>query len=110
MRIQLGQGSGVHVARTMLREEGLGAFYKVSASELGWISIFLCPSGSFGVGLLVFNCLLNSKQKRHVELLDLVFIYYLFIFILMFWLMLDCKMNFFTFVVIYKKMWKEDLE
>lgn len=57
VRIQLGQGSGVHVARTMLREEGLGAFYKVSASELGWISIFLCPFGSFGVGLLVFNCL-----------------------------------------------------
>ncbi|RZC51535.1 hypothetical protein C5167_019961 [Papaver somniferum] len=28
VRIQLGPGSGIHVARSLLREEGLGAFYK----------------------------------------------------------------------------------
>lgn len=29
VRIQLGQGSAVHVSKNMLKQEGLGAFYKV---------------------------------------------------------------------------------
>lgn len=34
VRIQLGQGSAVDVTKTMLKNEGFGAFYKVCSREI----------------------------------------------------------------------------
>ncbi|CAN6457034.1 unnamed protein product [Victoria cruziana] len=48
VRIQLGQGSGLHVAKTMLREEGVGAFYKgLSAGLLRQATYTTARLGSF---------------------------------------------------------------
>ncbi|ERN20407.1 hypothetical protein AMTRI_Chr03g140520 [Amborella trichopoda] len=50
VRIQLGQGSGTHVAKTMLREEGLGAFYKgLSAGLLRQATYTTARLGSFRI-------------------------------------------------------------
>ncbi|KAI3978214.1 hypothetical protein MKX01_013045 [Papaver californicum] len=50
VRIQLGQGSGIHVARSMLREEGLGAFYKgLSAGLLRQAKYTTARLGSFKI-------------------------------------------------------------
>ncbi|XP_026452895.1 mitochondrial dicarboxylate/tricarboxylate transporter DTC-like [Papaver somniferum] len=50
VRIQLGQGSGIHVARSMLREEGLGAFYKgLSAGLLRQATYTTARLGSFKI-------------------------------------------------------------
>ncbi|XP_031472887.1 mitochondrial dicarboxylate/tricarboxylate transporter DTC-like [Nymphaea colorata] len=50
VRIQLGQGSGLHVAKTMLREEGMGAFYKgLSAGLLRQATYTTARLGSFRV-------------------------------------------------------------
>ncbi|CAN6457032.1 unnamed protein product [Victoria cruziana] len=50
VRIQLGQGSGLHVAKTMLREEGVGAFYKgLSAGLLRQATYTTARLGSFRV-------------------------------------------------------------
>ncbi|RWR73620.1 Mitochondrial substrate/solute carrier [Cinnamomum micranthum f. kanehirae] len=50
VRIQLGQGSGLHVAKTMLREEGFGAFYKgLSAGLLRQATYTTARLGSFRI-------------------------------------------------------------
>ncbi|RWR72637.1 mitochondrial dicarboxylate/tricarboxylate transporter DTC-like protein [Cinnamomum micranthum f. kanehirae] len=50
VRIQLGQGSGVYVARTMLRDEGFGAFYKgLSAGLLRQATYTTARLGSFRI-------------------------------------------------------------
>ncbi|XP_058073985.1 mitochondrial dicarboxylate/tricarboxylate transporter DTC-like [Magnolia sinica] len=50
VRIQLGQGSGLHVAKTMLREEGPGAFYKgLSAGLLRQATYTTARLGSFRI-------------------------------------------------------------
>eukprot|EP00252_Welwitschia_mirabilis_P008694 TRINITY_DN2076_c0_g1_i2.p1 TRINITY_DN2076_c0_g1~~TRINITY_DN2076_c0_g1_i2.p1 ORF type:complete len:301 (-),score=54.68 TRINITY_DN2076_c0_g1_i2:359-1261(-) len=48
VRIQLGQGSGLHVAKTMLKDEGFGAFYKgLSAGLLRQATYTTARLGSF---------------------------------------------------------------
>ncbi|XP_077210887.1 mitochondrial dicarboxylate/tricarboxylate transporter DTC-like [Tasmannia lanceolata] len=50
VRIQLGQGSAGHVARTMFRDEGLGAFYKgLSAGLLRQATYTTARLGSFRI-------------------------------------------------------------
>ncbi|KAG9455603.1 hypothetical protein H6P81_000111 [Aristolochia fimbriata] len=50
VRIQLGQGSGMHVVRSMLREEGVGAFYKgLSAGLLRQATYTTARLGTFRV-------------------------------------------------------------
>ncbi|CAN1294883.1 Mitochondrial dicarboxylate/tricarboxylate transporter DTC [Linum perenne] len=50
VRIQLGQGSASHVAKTMLKEEGIGAFYKgLSAGLLRQATYTTARLGSFRI-------------------------------------------------------------
>ncbi|MFS8026148.1 hypothetical protein Hanom_Chr16g01483521 [Helianthus anomalus] len=41
VRIQLGQGSAVSVTKEMLKNEGVGAFYKVWTTHICVISVFV---------------------------------------------------------------------
>ncbi|KAF8396004.1 hypothetical protein HHK36_017615 [Tetracentron sinense] len=58
VRIQLGQGSASQVTKTMLREEGLGAFYKLSEA--------LFPSNKFG-SVPTFIRLTANELYGHVQ-------------------------------------------
>ena len=66
MRIQLGEGSAAEVTKKMLKNEGVGAFYKVCA--------YLLPS-IFSFAAISNDCLKLTCRINHLNL-DLTFAMY----------------------------------
>ncbi|XP_068653174.1 mitochondrial dicarboxylate/tricarboxylate transporter DTC-like [Aristolochia californica] len=66
VRIQLGQGSGLHVVKSMLREEGVGAFYKgLSAGLLRQATYTTARFGSFRV---ITNKAIEANEGKPLPL------------------------------------------
>ncbi|XP_068647564.1 mitochondrial dicarboxylate/tricarboxylate transporter DTC-like [Aristolochia californica] len=66
VRIQLGQGSGLHVVKSMLREEGVGAFYKgLSAGLLRQATYTTARLGTFRV---ITNKAIEANEGKPLPL------------------------------------------